>query len=1221
MPGNINPSAAVPEGFSLIVRLYDAAKAVKIHKKRLGNLARQCDDLLSTVGEHSPRLIGTSASGEADEIVRAIERILNRVVVWAGYGDKAAFVKQNEIQFGIDECYRELSACSKRFEIALSLVDNCENRVREEARQRDHRQLYELLAVFLEEVRRSARTVVSEPPTLLPPQVIQDSSQQAVIAEARGGANHVVIPPRLRPADLSGKVSVNSGHTVIEGRFLDFYMGEWTNDGDLRFKEKVESWRGLHHRNVLGFFGHVKIEDIIYSVSPWMENGNIRDYVRGNPDADRMRLLGEVASGMEFLHENGIVHGDLCGKNVLISGDGKAFICGFNLSEFVNPTSDMSRARWLAPERISASVTSPTFKADVWSFGLLCLEVFTDADPYSPYSDLYVPVLLSQGKPPEDPGPAAVGLSPKMWELMQSCWEVNPEVRPDMDKIHLAMRNLLPRIARHPTLSPAQDQPTLVPPIDGSSQRETSRSSSEASSIPAPLTPPPTTRDLQLTPEPSTTTPPPPLSRLADTEVNGKSKRGSNISSPTSLRLTLIPPVDSGSSYERSRSSFESSSIPAPLTPPPINRGLQLTSEPSTMTTPLPPSRLADKEAAGWPKGGNSTSSPASARLPTLREDDHDPHNPNIPTPLSASAQSPTLSPLLFGRSKPSSRPSSAPNPSLHHVLAPGLQRHTSVDSTSSRGSTSTGESAPRPARKPSRWLPFPKRSRTSISETGDPATVPENSPKPLIRSRTNPAETSNAVPPPSRSASSLSILTPIRNWAPVSNQVLDSLEEAACDSESLLRPARDGSVSAGNLEGLISRVIAGSADPSRDERFKAAFLTIYQLFASSEQLFNILKRRFESAPLDPATARVRYNSMAIFIDPSPSILVFVESWLKKGFEDPELTCSSKIREFARSVSGSQTMEAKAREVGDLVDDPDHVRLRNPESCPRLRSEPVPHPPGVTPSDVANALTVIEGSRFERITYWDYVNFVRQRPNTRRIDVFNTVHDLIETWVQTTVLRLDFVDERMKKYEFWVSTAQACRKLNNFSSTSAIVTALLSPTITSLALTCESRATKQVLHGLAKELTPTDGSYRNVIRSSATMELIPWLSTIGPYFITTISHDSIDPHLVSLNSTFVQSNPIMEVDGHALVDFKLLSELAEQVESIVQFTPPRVEHATRQDILAYIEHSLKSITTGDASHASTDVLSAQLALDERRMLEHRARMRSLGIPWSPPRRK
>lgn len=60
-------------------------------------------------------------------------------------------------------------------------------------------------------------------------------------------------------------------------------------------------------------------------------------------------------------------------------------------------------------------------------------------------------------------------------------------------------------------------------------------------------------------------------------------------------------------------------------------------------------------------------------------------------------------------------------------------------------------------------------------------------------------------------------------------------------------------------------------------------------------------------------------------MDLSPRILLFIESWLKKGFEDPELTCSSKIREFARSVTGSQTMEAKAKEIETLVDDPGHV--------------------------------------------------------------------------------------------------------------------------------------------------------------------------------------------------------------------------------------------------------------------------------------------------------
>jgi serine/threonine protein kinase len=96
----------------------------------------------------------------------------------------------------------------------------------------------------------------------------------------------------------------------------------------------------------------------------------------------------------------------------------------------------VSRARWLAPEQItSASVAAPTEKADIWSFGLLCLEVFTGNDPFHGLSDFYVHVLLSQGAHPEHPGSTAVGLSPKMWNLMQSCWRVNPAQRPSMSEI------------------------------------------------------------------------------------------------------------------------------------------------------------------------------------------------------------------------------------------------------------------------------------------------------------------------------------------------------------------------------------------------------------------------------------------------------------------------------------------------------------------------------------------------------------------------------------------------------------------------------------------------------------------------------------------------------------------------------------------------------------------------------------------------------------------
>jgi hypothetical protein len=90
---------------------------------------------------------------------------------------------------------------------------------------------------------------------------------------------------------------------------------------------------------------------------------------------------------------------------------------------------------------------------------------------------------------------------------------------------------------------------------------------------------------------------------------------------------------------------------------------------------------------------------------------------------------------------------------------------------------------------------------------------------------------------------------------------ILGSMEKAASDSEGLLRLATDGTVSSGNLEGLFSRVIADIMieDPSGNDHFRTTFLTIYQLFATSERLFHILRRRFESSELDSVPARSRY--------------------------------------------------------------------------------------------------------------------------------------------------------------------------------------------------------------------------------------------------------------------------------------------------------------------------------------------------------------------------
>ena len=113
-------------------------------------------------------------------------------------------------------------------------------------------------------------------------------------------------------------------------------------------------------------------------------------------------------------------------------------------SHYLQP--GVTRARWFAPEHVtSAGPVAPTEKADIWSFGLLCLEVLTGEDPYHGLSDIRVIVLLNQGDHPEHPGSTAVGLSAKMWDLMESCWKVAPGQRPSMTEIQSTIRGMLPR--------------------------------------------------------------------------------------------------------------------------------------------------------------------------------------------------------------------------------------------------------------------------------------------------------------------------------------------------------------------------------------------------------------------------------------------------------------------------------------------------------------------------------------------------------------------------------------------------------------------------------------------------------------------------------------------------------------------------------------------------------------------------------------------------------
>ena len=88
--------------------------------------------------------------------------------------------------------------------------------------------------------------------------------------------------------------------------------------------------------------GTVTLETQIFSVSLWMENHDALRYINSTVEViDRLRILRDVSSGMEYLHFRKVIHGDLRAVNVLIDAMGSACVSGFGLSVVVQEVRDL----------------------------------------------------------------------------------------------------------------------------------------------------------------------------------------------------------------------------------------------------------------------------------------------------------------------------------------------------------------------------------------------------------------------------------------------------------------------------------------------------------------------------------------------------------------------------------------------------------------------------------------------------------------------------------------------------------------------------------------------------------------------------------------------------------------------------------------------------------------------------------------------------------------
>ncbi|KAK7438583.1 hypothetical protein VKT23_017918 [Stygiomarasmius scandens] len=202
-----------------------------------------------------------------------------------------------------------------------------------------------------------------------------------------------------------------------------------------RFCREALVWQQLDSAFIVPFLGidAETFPSFLCMVSPWMKHGTVLKHLADYGKIGIDKRLHEVAQGLVYLHSQKIVHGDLCGANILINDDWQACLTDFGLTVFSDATAMTSTSqhegstRWMAPELFEPKSFGLdrfrlTPETDIYAFGCVCLELYTGQPPFADIpQDSAVMLRVYHGMRPERPS-GECKMSDQLWKMVEMCW-------------------------------------------------------------------------------------------------------------------------------------------------------------------------------------------------------------------------------------------------------------------------------------------------------------------------------------------------------------------------------------------------------------------------------------------------------------------------------------------------------------------------------------------------------------------------------------------------------------------------------------------------------------------------------------------------------------------------------------------------------------------------------------------------------------------------------
>ncbi|XP_013610868.1 MAP3K epsilon protein kinase 1 isoform X2 [Brassica napus] len=207
-------------------------------------------------------------------------------------------------------------------------------------------------------------------------------------------------------------------------------------DDDLNtIMQEIDLLKNLNHKNIVKYLGSWKTKTHLHIILEYVENGSLANNVKPNkfgpfPESLVAVYIAQVLEGLVYLHEQGVIHRDIKGANILTTKEGLVKLADFGVATKLNESefdtnSVVGSPYWMAPEVIE--LIGVCAASDIWSVGCTVIELLTCVPPYfdmQPSAALYRIVQ-------DDSPPIPDSLSPDITDFLRQCFKKDSRQRPD----------------------------------------------------------------------------------------------------------------------------------------------------------------------------------------------------------------------------------------------------------------------------------------------------------------------------------------------------------------------------------------------------------------------------------------------------------------------------------------------------------------------------------------------------------------------------------------------------------------------------------------------------------------------------------------------------------------------------------------------------------------------------------------------------------------------